>query len=87
MEAAAAGLEGEAQGYLAPGMSLAALLDAAKACDACAAMKYPPGDGRACVAAVRLLSERCARVAPLYFAARKDRGPQGPWRVEALEWS
>lgn len=85
VEAAMAGLDSEAAGYLTPALAKSGLLaEIAAECDLCATMKYPPHDGRSCVATIRVVGRNCAKAEPLYFRARQEAGPQGGWRIEAF---
>lgn len=87
VEAALAGLDGEAEGYLSPALRRQGIADRLReSCDLCVEMKYAPPDPRPCVGRLQLLGERLARVHPLYFRASPSGGPQGPWLIEELEW-
>lgn len=86
VEAALAGLDAEAEGYLAPGLRSrgipAALRDR---CSLCVEMKYAPPDCRPCVGLLQLMGDRLARVQALYYRASASGGPQGPWQIDELE--
>ena len=85
VEAALAGVYGEADGYLTPALAAEAPLAAvARACDLCAPMKYGLGDDAPRVALLRMESERLAVARPLYYRAANDGGRQGPWRIETI---
>lgn len=87
LEASLAELDGEAEIYLSPALrshNLPALLR--QSCDLCVNMRYAPPDPRPCVALMRLLSDRYARISPLYYHASPSGGPQGPWQIDEIEW-
>ena len=83
VEAALAGLNAEASGYLTPRLAgeapLAAIREAA---DACVPMAFAPPDARACVGLMRVENDHLATVRPLYYGAVNAGGAQGPWRIE-----
>ena len=84
VEAALAGLDGEAEGYLSPALrERAPLRDIRERCDLCVEMRYAPPDPRPCVGLLTMLGENLARVRPLYYRAA---GAQGAYRIEELEF-
>lgn len=86
VEAALAGLDAEAEGYLAPALrSQFPIAQLRENCDLCIEMKYAPPDPRPCVGLLKLEGARMARVSPLYFQATPTGGPQGPWQLERIE--
>ena len=86
VEAALAGLPGEAEGYLSPALAVARPLDAvAGACDLCVPMAYAPPDPRPCVGLLKSVNDHLAEVRPLYYAAAPSGGRQGPWLISAIE--
>lgn len=86
VEALLAGLDAEADSYLAPALRVRAPLDGLRdACDLCVEMKYAPPQARPCVGLLRLEGENLARVRPLYYHAVPSGGPQGPYQIDALE--
>lgn len=88
VEAALAGLDAEAEGYLAPALrSRAPLRDLRGRCDLCVEMKYAPPQARPCVGLLSLEEENLARVRPLYFRAAPSGGPQGPYQIEELDFT
>ena len=85
VEAALAGLSGEADGYLSPALAAEApLREIAGACDLCAPMKYAAPGGAPCAALLKAAGDRLAVARPLYFRAAPSGGMQGPWRIEAI---
>ena len=85
VEAVLAGLNGEAEGYLSPGLAASRPLDAiAGICDVCAPMKYAPPDPRPCVALIKGEGPCLARARPLYYSAEPSGGRQGPWQITSL---
>lgn len=88
VEAALAGLDAEAEGYLAPALRpRAPLKDLRARCDLCVEMKYAPPQARPCVGLLRLEAGHLARVSPLYFRAAPTGGPQGPYQIEEMEFA
>ena len=86
VEAALAGLDGEAEGYLSDALrARAPLAGMRERCDLCVEMKYAAPDARPCVGLLTLLGEKLARVRPLYYRASNTGGLQGPYRIEELE--
>ena len=86
VEAALAGLDGEAEGYLSESLRAASPLRSIReSCDLCVEMRYAPPDPRPCVGLLALLGENLARVRPLYYRAAASSGPQGPYRIEEIE--
>ena len=87
VEAALAGLDGEAEGYLTEALRdrnpLGGIRDR---CDLCVEMRYAPPDPRPCVGLLTLLGENLARVRPLYYRASPTGGLQGPHRIEEFEF-
>ena len=85
VEAALAGLPGEANGYLSPALAekkpLAAI---AGACDLCVPMKYPVPDARPCVGLVRQINDHLAAVRPLRYHAEPGGGTQGRWLIDEM---
>ena len=87
LEAAFDGLDGEAEGYLAPQSGgIARLRDCIRDFSGCAALKYPLADGRAAVGLLHAVTPNFARVVPLYYRAAPIGGAQGIWRIESLEF-
>ena len=87
VEAALAGLDGEAEGYLSESLrERAPLRGIRERCDLCVEMRYAPPDPRPCVGLLTLLGESMARVRPLYYRASPTGGLQGPYRIEELEF-
>lgn len=85
LEAAILGLSAEAEGYLAPhlrGRSLVSGL--ADGFDACVSLKYALPDSRRAVGLLRRENDRCAAVAPVFYAASPMGGTQGAWTLEGL---
>ncbi len=82
VEAALAGLPGEADGYLSPTLAekrpLAAIPEA---CDLCVPMKYPAPDATPCVALVKRVHDHLATVRPLRYRAEAVGGMQGRWMI------
>ena len=82
VEAALAGLPGEAEGYLSPALAeKRPLANVAEACDLCVPMKYPAPDPRPCVGLVKQLNPHLATVRPLYYRAEPTGSPQGRWMI------
>lgn len=82
VEAALAGLPGEAEGYLSPTLAeKRPLSHIAEACDLCVPMKYPAPDPRPCVALVKSENAHLATVRPLYYRAEPTGGAQGRWTI------
>ena len=81
MEAALLGLTDEARGYAAPGLTLPREGDG----EAAVALRYGAPQGRNAVGLLRAVSETLARVQPVYYRAEPQGGPQGPYRITALE--
>ena len=82
VEAALAGLPGEAEGYLSPALAeKKPLANVAEACDLCVPMKYPAPDPRPCVGLVKQLNAHLATVRPLYYRAEATGGSQGRWTI------
>ena len=87
VEAALAGLDGEAEGYLSDSLrTRSPLVGIRESCDLCVEMRYAPPDPRPCVGLLTLLGENLARVRPLYYRASPASGPQGPYRIEDIEF-
>ena len=85
VEAALAGLPGEADGYLSPALAAERPLAAiAEACDLCLPMRYGLPDARPCVGLLAAENDHLAAVRPLYFRAEAVGGSQGPWQIAAL---
>ena len=85
VEAALAGLDGEAEGYLAPALrGRNPLANIRERCDLCVEMKFAPPDPRPCVGLLRLETANLARVRPLYYRASASGGLQGPYQIEEL---
>ena len=83
VEAALAGLDGEAEGYLSESLRAAAPLRGIRErCDLCVEMRYAPPDPRPCVGLLTLLGDNLARVRPLYYRASPAGGLQGPYKIE-----
>lgn len=82
VEAALAGLPGEAEGYLSPALAekkpLAAIPEA---CDLCVPMKYPTPDATLCVALVKQVNDHLATVRSLRYRAEAVGGMQGRWMI------
>lgn len=82
VEAALAGLHGEANGYLSPALAeKRPLASVAEACDLCVPMKYPVPDPRPCVGLVKENNAHLATVRPLYYRAEATGGMQGRWMI------
>ena len=87
VEAALAGLDGEAEAYLSESLRMRSpLAGIREKCDLCVEMRYAPPDPRPCVGLLTLLGENLARVRPLYYRASRAGGPQGPYQIEELEF-
>ena len=87
VEAALLGLTAEADAYLTPALrSRAPLAGIAERCDLCLDMKYALPSGRDSVALLKLESDNCARVRPMYFRAVAGGGAQGPYLIDAVEF-
>jgi len=88
VEAALSGLHDEAEAYLSPQLRGSHPLEAMPgACDLCVPMKYLPSGARPCVGLLRLLGGNLARVEPLYFRAVASDGKQGPYWIDAFEYT
>lgn len=86
VEALLAGLNSEAEGYLAPALRNQFQPGEILArCDLCVEMKYAAPDPRPCVGLLQLQGGQFARVQPLYYRASPSGGAQGPWQLDALE--
>ena len=86
VEAALAGLDAEAEGYLAPSLRRSFSVEQLRRlCDLCVEMKYAPPDSRPCVGLLRLEGGNLGRVAPLYYRAVSSGGAQGPYQLDQLE--
>lgn len=86
VEAALAGLDGEAENYLSPALANARPLDAIEnICDVCVPMKYAPPDPRPCVGLLKGKNAHLAAVRPLYYRAEPSAGRQGPWQITSIE--
>lgn len=81
LEAALLGLTDEARGYAAPGLTLPREGDG----EAAVSLRYGAPQGRNAVGLLRAVSETLARVQPIYYRAEPQGGPQGPYRITALE--
>ena len=87
VEAALAGLDGEADGYLSEALrERAPLRNIRERCDLCVEMRYAPPDPRPCVGLLTLLGKNMARVRPLYYRISHSGGLQSPYRIEELEF-
>lgn len=87
VEAALAGLDAEAEGYLSPILrSREALTGLREKCDLCVEMKYAPPGARPCVGLLRLEEENMGRVQPLYFRATSGGSSQGPCLIDDVEF-
>ena len=87
VEAALAGLDGEADGYLSDSLrDRAPLRGIRDRCDLCVEMRYAPPDPRPCVGLLTLMGENLARVRPLYYRAAPRNSLQGPYQIEELEF-
>lgn len=87
VEAALAGLDSEADGYLSPALRARYPFTGIRdRCDLCVPMRYAPPDPRPCVGLLRLDGDRLARVRPLYFHAIASGHSQGQYQIDALEW-
>ena len=85
-EAEAAGLYGEAEGYLSPALRQnSPLKELTEAYDLCTEMKYALPDGRACAALIRLESAVLAQAVPLYYQVSASGGTQGPYQIEGMD--
>ena len=88
VEAALAGLDDEADGYLSDALRAQAPLRGIRdRCDLCVEMRYTPPDPRPCVGLLTLVSGNLARVRPLYYRASPIGNLQGPYRIEELEFT
>ncbi len=86
VEAALAGLDGEAEGYLSPALrARAPLRGIREKCDLCVGMKYAAPDPRPCVGLLRLEAANLARVRPMYYRVSPSGGLQGAYQIEELE--
>ena len=81
LAAALLGLTDEARGYAAPGLTLPREGDG----EAAVSLRYGAPQGRNAVGLLRAVSETLARVQPVYYRAEPQGGPQGPYRITALE--
>lgn len=87
LQAAFLGLDGEAEGYLAPKFAGSGLIRARmRGFNGCTALKYALPDARNAVGLLRAEAPNFARVTPLYYRASPMGGPQGAWRIESLEF-
>ena len=87
VEAALAGLDGEAEGYLTAALrERSPLAGIRERCDLCVEMRYAPPDPRPCVGLLTLMGENLARVRPLYYRASPTGSLQGPYQIEELEF-
>ena len=88
VEAAMAGLEDEAEGYMLPRLRESnPLREIRERCDLCVRMKYaPPGD-TACVGLLKLEGGSLARVEALCCRAAPSGRQDFPWLLEALEFA
>ena len=87
VEAALAGLDAEAEGYLAPSLRRSFSVEQLRrSCDLCVEMKYAPPDSRPSVGLLRLEGGNLARVAPLYSRAVSSGGAQGPYKIDLFEF-
>ena len=85
VEAALAGLPGEAEGNLSPALAEADPLAAVgDICDLCLPMKYGLPDARPCVGLLRAVNDHLASVRPLWYRAEPSGGRQGPWQIEGM---
>lgn len=85
VEAALAGQDAEAAGYLSPALARdAPLASIGEACDLCAPMKYGLPDARPCVALLSAVNDHLAVARPLYYRAEPVSHAQGAWQVEAM---
>lgn len=86
VEAAMLGLDGEAEGYLAPAMRGKDLLRRiASEYDAVIPMRYAAPKSLPAVALTKKTSARTAKVTPLYYRAVPEGGPQGVWLIDRME--
>lgn len=85
VEAALAGMDAEADGYLTPTLAeKRPLANVAEACDLCVPMKYPAPDPRPCVGLVKRINDHLATVRPLHYRAEATGGMQGRWLIGEL---
>lgn len=85
VEACLAGLDGEAEGYLAPPMRQTFDPSAIRArCDLCVRLKYAPRGAWADVGLLCLTGENLARVEAMEYAAIASGSPQGPYKLERI---
>lgn len=86
VEAARLGLFAEVEGYLTPALAQTRPLAAVgEICQACAPMRYGLPDPRPQIALLRAVNDHLAVARPLYYRAVRASGPQGPYRIEAIE--
>ena len=85
VEACLAGLDGEAEGYLAPALRQTFSKDAIRAaCDLCVEMKYAPPNARPCVGLLKLIGGNLARVEAMAYSAIASGGVQGAYKLEEI---
>lgn len=86
VEAAMAGLDEEAEGYLLPGLRERNPLPViAGCCDLCVPMKYAPPQATPSIGLLKLEGGSFAQVTPLHFRAVAVAGKPFPFLLEALE--
>ena len=84
VEAALAGLDEEAEGYLGPELrERAPLAGIRERCDLCVEMRYAAPDARPCVGLLKLEAGNLARVRPLYYRVAQT---GESYRIEELEF-
>lgn len=87
VEAATAGLEDEAEGYMLPRLrGQYPLRGIAERCDLCVKLKYAAPEGTPCIGLLRLEGENLARVEALRFRAVPSDRQEFPWQLEALDF-
>ena len=85
VEAALAGLDDEAEGYLSPALAAGRPLRAiGEVCELCLPMKYGLPEPRPCVGLLHAQNDHLAAVRPLYYRAEPSGGRQGPWQIVAI---
>ena len=85
VEAAMAGLDDEADGYMLPRLrEQHPLRDIGSRCDLCVKMKYALPDSGPCIGLLRLEGSSLARVEPLHFRAVPSDRREFPWQLEEL---
>lgn len=85
VEACLAGLDGEAEGYLAPALRDSVSCGAIRErCDLCVEMKYAPPDARPCVGLLKLSGGNLANVEAMYYSAAVSGSIQGAYKLEEI---